>query len=386
MSDLWNKPFIFVCLANLFTFFGFQIIVPALPLYLDSLGTGSGHMGLILASFCLSVMLARPLAGGLLVDRGYDRLCIVLGILICLGGLAGYGLVVNLLFITMARFIHGVGFGFSSVAYGAMVARLLPASRRAEGMGYFALTASLGLCLGPLAGTYLMEYFNFHYTLACCALLLFVSLVWTAALPKWRPAADAPYERLSWHMFFEKKVWFPCALCAFLGASYGPVAAFITLWGKSQGIGNVGVFFLLNASCSLLVRLFAGRVADSMGKAWVIVPAGLVTGCSLLILYLFDGYSALVWSAICLGLGIGSGYPILQAWVIELAPPERRGAATAFFYNSFDLGLGLSIVLWGIIASRLGYGAMYGIASISMLVFLISYSLHCLRQPRASAG
>ena len=375
-DKLWTKPFIFVCLANLFTFFSFQIVVPALPLYLDSIGTDSAQVGLVLASFSLSVLVARPLAGVLLVDRGFDKLCVLLGAIVCLLALGGYWWAPTLIFITMARLIHGAGFGFSSVAYGAMVARLVPAHRRAEGMSYFALSVSLGLCLGPIGGTYSMEYFNFSYTLLFCSVFLALSVIWLLALPSWRPMVPPTRLKLSWKLFFEKSVWFPCFLCGLFGVAYGPITAFITLWGKGVGINNVGAFFLLNACCSLVVRLFAGRVADTMGRSWIILPACIVNGLSLLILQVFDGYSAMVWSAICMGLGMGSGYPVLQAWVIELVSEERRGAATAFFYNAFDLGIGISIIVWGVVASFFGYATMYGIASLSMLLFLVCYLGH----------
>lgn len=379
VSELWTKAFIFVCLANFFTFFGFQTLLPALPLYLDSLGTDSAHTGLVLASFSLSVLLGRPLAGVLLVDRGLDILCVLLGTIICLVALAGYWMITPLILITLARLLHGFGFGFSSVAYGAMVARLVPPHRRAEGVGYFGLSVSLGLCLGPLVGAYAMEHFNFYYALIFCAICLLLSIVWLSALPKWHPIVPPTRQKISWSMFFEKSVWFPCFLCALIGVTYGPIVGFITLWGKSAGINNVGAFFLLNAACSLLVRLFAGRVADTMGRSWIIIPAGIIYGLSLVILWVAESYSGMVWAAICSGVGLGSAYPVLQAWMIDLAPQEKRGAATAFFYNAFDLGIGLSLVLWGVVASYTGYAVMYGIASASMLVFIACYVVHLLR-------
>ena len=384
-DKLWSKPFIYVCLANFFTFFGFQIIVPALPLYLDSLGTDSAYVGLVLASFSLAVLVARPLAGVFLVDRGYDKLCVILGVIVCLLALGGYWLAPVLVLIAAARMTHGVGFGFSSVAFGAMVARLVPSHRRAEGMGYFALSVSLGLCLGPIGGTYSMEYFNFNYPLVFCGFFLLMSIIWLVLLPKWQPAVPPARPKITFSLFFEKSVWLPCLLCGLFGVAYGPIVGYITLWGKDLGIMNVGAFFLLNASCSLVVRLFAGRVADTMGRAWILLPSGLLNGLSLLILMLYPNYSGLIWSAICMGLAMGAGYPTLQAWAIDLAPEARRGAATAFFYNCFDLGIGLSIVFWGFVASYWGYNTMYAIASSCMLLYLLIYVGHLIKGRRNSA-
>jgi MFS family permease len=261
-----------------------------------------------------------------------------------------------------------------------MVARLVPAKRRAEGMGYFGVSISLALCLGPLGGTFGMEYFGFPITLLCAGVLMLFCFYWLMLLPSWKPLVAVPAIPFSLNRFIETSVWFPSLLCGIIGLSFGSVGGYITLWGKSVGISNVGGFFLLNAVFSLLVRLFAGRVADSMGRKFIILPSGLIFGISLVILMMCNSYTGMIIAAICMGIGLGSIYPTLQAWVIDLCPPERRGAATAFYYNSFDLGMGISMVAWGKVASLLGFSYMYGIAAIAMVLFMVLYIGHLYKE------
>jgi MFS family permease len=378
MSTMWTKTFVFICLANFFTFFGFQTIVPILPLYLDSWGASSAQVGLILAGFSLSVIIFRPLAA-LWVDRGFDKLCVLGGTLVCLAAIGGYGLASGLVLLAMYRLLHGAGFGCVSVAYGTFVARLVPPGRRAEGMGYFGISIGLALCLGPVAGTYAYEYLGFFHALIFAGGLTSIGLIWLAYLPA-GPALSSGKLKLNWRYFLEVSAAYPCLLISLFGLSFGPIIAFVPLWGKELGISNIGFFFLLNATCTMLVRTFSGKLADRRGYAWVLLPAALVHGTGLILLMLAQGHIWLVGAGICMGLGVGAAYPAMQAWAVDLAPLERRSAALAFYYNAFDLGVGCGIVFFGWLASHCGYSHMYGVASLSIVLYLLIYGWYLLKK------
>ena len=382
MSTMWTKPFISVSLANFFTFFGFQIIMPILPLHLDTWNISSLQVGLVMAGFSLAVLIARPLTA-LWLDRGFDKICVVLGTLVCLLAIGGYGFSASLALIACSRMLHGAGFGTSSVAYGAIVARLVPASRRAEGMGYFGLSISLAICLGPMAGTYGMEYLGFHNTLLFAGFFTVFGLLWLIMLPKSPPPSEQTVKvKFSWRHFYERSVLLPCILVCLLGVTYGAIVAYVTLWAKELGILNAGFFFLLNAACSLVVRLFTGRIADTMGYAYILLPAALLQFLCMILLMLAKDSTWFVGAGILLGLGLGSAYPILQAWTVEWASLERRSAALAFFYNAYDVGIGGGIILFGWLATIFGYNGMYGISSLSMVVFLVGYACYLIRKRR----
>jgi MFS family permease len=373
MSTLWTKPFVFVSLANFFTFFGFQIIIPILPLHLDSWGASSTQIGLILSGFSLSVLIARPLTA-LWLEKGFDKICVLTGAVICLVAIGGYGLAGSLLLLTFCRMLHGAGFGGASVSYGAIVARLVPPGRRAEGMGYFGMSVGLALCLGPVAGAYAYEYLGFSHALVFAGFLTVLGIVWLFRLPAGEKTVPAGKLTLHWRHFFEKSVGYPCLLIGLFGLSTGAIVVYVPLWGKELGINNVGFFFLLNAACTLFVRIFSGKLADRKGYACVLLPAAVLQGLASLLLMWAEGRAWLMGAGICMGLGLGAAYPALQAWVVDLAPLQRRSAALAFYYNAYDLGIGCGIIFFGWLADVYGYPSMYGISALSMLIYLLSYA------------
>lgn len=46
-AALWTKDFCLICLANLLLFAGFQILMPTLPLYVETLGGGRIAVGIM---------------------------------------------------------------------------------------------------------------------------------------------------------------------------------------------------------------------------------------------------------------------------------------------------------------------------------------------------
>ncbi|MDR1396507.1 MAG: MFS transporter [Desulfarculales bacterium] len=381
MSTLWTKPFVFVSLANFFTFFGFQTIIPILPLYLDSWGASGTQVGLILSGFSLAVLIARPLTA-LGLERGLDKICVLTGAVICLAAIGGYGLAGSLLLLAFCRMLHGVGFGSASVSYGSIVARLVPPGRRAEGMGYFGMSIGLALCLGPVAGTYAYEYLGFSYSLIFAGFLTVLGIIWLSYLPAGEATAPTGKLKLHWRHFFEKRVSYPCLLADLFGISFGAIVVYVPLWGKELGINNVGFFFLLNAACTLFIRIFSGKLADRKGYACILLPAAFLQGLASLLLMWAESYIWLMGAGICMGLGLGAAYPTLQAWVVDLAPLERRGAALAFYYNAYDLGIGCGIIFFGWMADAYGYPSMYGISALSMVIYLASYTGYLLKKKR----
>ena len=103
------------------------------------------------------------------------------------------------------RFLQGVGFSGSSTSASAMSADLIPASRRAEGIGYYSLANTVGMAIGPDLGLRALQQLGpiwlFGASIATGALAfglgLFVRYERTRRPPTLSapPAATAPDDR-----------------------------------------------------------------------------------------------------------------------------------------------------------------------------------------------
>ena len=64
-------------------------------------------------------------------------------------------------------------------------------------------------------------------------------------------------------------------------------------------------------------------------------------------------------SALLIGLGNGHMWPAFQNMTINVASNNQRGTANSTILISWDIGMGLGILLGGIIAEHLGYNAAF---------------------------
>ena len=64
-------------------------------------------------------------------------------------------------------------------------------------------------------------------------------------------------------------------------------------------------------------------------------------------------------SALLIGLGNGHMWPAFQNMTINVARNNQRGTANSTILISWDIGMGLGILIGGIVAELLGYSAAF---------------------------
>jgi predicted MFS family arabinose efflux permease len=136
--------------------------------------------------------------------------------------------------------------------------------------------------------------------------------------------------------------------------------------------GGTGAYFMLCSVGLILSRLQGGkalrngRVTHNAGEGMVIS----FIGYTLFILMptltsLFTLHSSFLTSigyygsAFLIGLGNGHMWPAFQNMTINVASNSQRGTANSTILISWDIGMGLGILLGGVISEMLGYGAAF---------------------------
>ncbi|MBD0379143.1 MFS transporter [Paenibacillus sedimenti] len=383
-KPLWTKAFLLTSLSNLLLFFSFQMLIPTIPTHISQLGGDDAQVGLVIGLFTISSLLTRPFAGKALDSLGRKHVLLV-GLSICALTIAGYSYMAAITLILAARFVHGIGWGMSTTSLGTVIADIIPAERRGEGMGYYGLSNTFALALAPLTGLWLMNAYGFLRVLQLSTCLALLSLL--SSLFITYPKPPMPFEKPAQRptladRLFERSALLPSILLLCTAVCYGGIVTFITLFGREAGISNVGWFFLCNASMVLIVRPITGLLFDRKGPEWVLLPGAFFTIAGLLLLSYAHSEANLAAAALCYGVGFGSLQPALQAWTIARAAPNRRGAASGTFFSANDLGIGLGAMALGALATYCGsYAVMYRYSVLLMVVFLLIYGW-CLWQAK----
>ena len=120
------------------------------------------------------------------------------------------------------------------------------------------------------------------------------------------------------------------------------------------GAGDVAVGVVIGAYAvtGLLLRPVAGRFADTRGrKPTVLVGAMLVALSGLLYLPPL-GIAGLIVARLILGAGEGAVYTAGSAWIVDLAPEERRGRVLGLYGLAVWGGLSVGPLLGEVLLQR----------------------------------
>ncbi|MBC2722896.1 MAG: MFS transporter [Desulfosporosinus sp.] len=355
-------------------FMSMYMLLPTLPLYAQTIGGNETVAGTIVGIFTLSAVVVRPWFGNLL-DRKGRKVILVIGVIIFLVSVLAYNLAFTIVTLLSLRVVHGIGWGASTTATGTMASDVIPAARRAEGMGYYGIAATIAMSLGPALGLYLVEYKSYTFLFTSAAIIaafgLSGSLFINYETPrKSQNAAQTPKVK---GVILEKTALPPAIVLFFITLTYGGIVSFLPSYADYRDVKNIGVFFTVYAFVLLIGRPIIGKLADRYGPRRFLAPGILLIATALLLLTKATSLSMFLLVGIIYGLGFGTVQPILNALVISFAPPERRGAANATFAVAMDLGIGLGAVTLGFLAQQLGYIYMYGSSVIFALLALVMY-------------
>jgi predicted MFS family arabinose efflux permease len=144
---------------------------------------------------------------------------------------------------------------------------------------------------------------------------------------------------------------------------------------------NPGLFFLAFALVVAVVRHWAGRVSDWLGRPPV-TAAGLVTAAlALTTLALRQDAWGLTIGGALYGLGFGTAQPALMAWCVDLVDAADRGRAMGTYYTALELGISLGAVASGLSVTTVGFAPTFLATATAALVGAALSML--VRAPRA---
>lgn len=368
---LWNANYIKVWLANFMIFFSFMLVTPLLPIYLSETFSADKHViGVVLSGYVLTALIIRPFSG-FMVDSYPRKKVLIICFFLFFIFFAGYIIAGSLLLFAIVRTLHGAPFGATTVANSTVAIDVLHPTRRAEGIGYYGLSNNIATAISPSIAIYIYQLtHNFDLIFFISLLVAGIGLVINSSVKLEKRELIKNKKVISLDRFFLLKAWSQSLTMVCFAFSYGILSTYIAIYGKEQlGITTgTGLFFLLLSLGLICSRLIGNR---TLKKGKIVENASLGVVISLIGYFVFAAiknpfgyYSA----AIIIGLGNGHMFPAFQTMFINLAPHSQRGTANSSLLISWDVGVGLGILIGGVVSEYFGYNSAFWFSAIVNLI------------------
>jgi MFS family permease len=136
------------------------------------------------------------------------------------------------------------------------------------------------------------------------------------------------------------------------------------------GAGNIAVGIVIGAYAitGLMLRPFAGRFADRRGRKPAVLIGSLLMGAGGFLYLLPLGVGGLIAARLVLGAGEGTVFTAGSAWIVDLAPPERRGRVIGLYGLAVWSGLSIGPLFGELIQHHAGYTPVWIFAGIAPLI------------------
>lgn len=371
-EKLWNKNFINISVANFFIACSFFLLVPTIPIYLsEKLAVPHSEIGIVLSSYAIALLIIRPFSG-YWVDVFSRKPLLMIGMSCFVLVYIGYYFAFTVLFFIVVRFVHGLFWGLTSVSANTIAIDIIPASRRAEGIGFFGVNMNVAMAIAPFIGVSIYDSYGFNVLIISALAMgaLAITLASFIKVPRRQKLDRTPPISLDRFILVRGLPVFLNQL--FLSFGWGTLAAYAVLYGKTIDIQNAGIFFIFLASGIIFSRISSGRLVDKGHLHKIMMAAILIITIGFVCFALFQNIYFYSISAFIMGLGYGTLFPALQTIYINMAPASKRGTANSTYLTGFDLGIGIGMLTGAYIEEHFGFRNMYlTTASLSFLGLLI---------------
>lgn len=349
---LLSREFVTVGAAAMLLFGASGASAAVLPRFIeDGLGAGTGSVGLVAGSLAVAAIFSRPVCGRLGDSRGL-RLLLVLGAVVCGGGLALNALVTSVPGAVVARLLVGAGQASMMTGATTLAINLSPVSRRGEATSYILVAFHFGLGLGPLLGESLLDATSFDATWLVLGLVSVSGAAVAMLLPR-RPVVrheDAPANRL----------FHPAAIPPGLVMGLGILGssgfnAYTVPFTEYIGMGRAAPVFFITSATIAFVRIVGGRVPDRLGPVRGATVAMTSMTFALLLLAAWQAKNGLFLCTFLNAAGAAMFFPSMIPAAVAGVPESQRASAMATFTMFLDTGPAIGPLVFGAVLSATNY-------------------------------
>jgi MFS family permease len=341
---------------------GFFLPLSALPIFAEAQTTGAG--GITNGALLVACVVGELLSPWVIARAGI-RFTLGLGLALLGAPLLVLLAAPSVLVMTAVAVARGLGFALAVVAGGALTAALIPPSRRGEGLAIVGLVAGIPSLIALPLGVWVTQTWGIAPVFVAAGVIPVLAIVTVPLLPRREAGGESPHGILGG--LRAGALMRPALIFAASAAAAGAVVTYLPLAIRDVAGWVAPAALLVQATCSTVARLVAGRLGDQGGSSRLLVPGILFTaaGTSLLVASPVEGI--IVAGAALFGAGFG----ILQNSTLTLmyarTSEAQFGVVSAIWNAAYDGGMAVGALALGFAGTLTGLTPAFLVISVVVL-------------------
>jgi len=351
-------------IANHSVLAGSRVIVT-----LDALSRGASPftVGVLMALYALLPMLLAVAAGRFSDRVGTRRPMLIGSALTALGATLPFAFP-GLPMLFGSATLLGVGFMVFQVAAQNATGELGGPAARARNFSLLALGYSVSGFLGPLAAGFAIDHIGFRAAFGAFALIPLIPVAVLARgglpFPGGHPRSGAAHRGGVLALFRHRTLRRVFAINALLSIGWDLHTIFVPIYGAKIGLSasEIGIVLSSFAAATFAIRFSMPAISRRLSEQQVLTAALLIAGAVYLVFPFSTSVPGLLLLSFVLGLGLGSGQPMVMSLLHTHAPPGRMGEAAGvrmtvvqamavgvpLVFGALGASIGIAPVFWSV--------------------------------------
>jgi MFS family permease len=384
-----NSTLLRLCAFGVLAYGSYAICrTPLLPLLARELGATPPVVGMVVAASTVTgVFLKLPAGAGSDLLGRRPLLLLAAGVFALMP--LSYLAIGSLAVLMIARAVHGSATAIAGPVMSATISDLAPADRRATWLSTYSTFQGAGQAIGPVVAGLLIARGRMDAAFMVSAGLAFAALLLIAgprgpapqrqALVEARGARTRHFAAGVREVMRNRRILVASVTHASYFALHGTLSAFLPLFAQDRiglGAAGIGWLFGLQTVTTLAVRPLIGMASDRLGRRGAITAGLFTCGVAVWGIAIASSASELVVVVLMYAAGVAITTAATGAYITDVAPRARYGAAHGVFGTIYDIGDAGGPLIAGLLVAAVGYTITFQImAGLAMLAAVAFYRL-----------
>jgi MFS transporter, DHA1 family, multidrug resistance protein len=381
-----------LCLAGALAYCSYAMCrSPLLPLFARELGADARVVGLVVGTSTVTGILVK-LPAGAWSDIVGRRTMLIVGALVFASLPFTYLAVSGLGVLVALRFVHGNATAIFGPVASASLSDIAPPNRRGTWLSTYSTVQGVGQAIGPVLAGYAIAAGRFDLAFIGAGVVAlgvpFMVARWPAAPAVAVAHRSSPVRLLVVgvrDVFREPQLLVTSMAQAAQFLLNGSLNAFLPLYARDtlgMDAAAVGWLFAMQTITTLAARPIIGALSDRVGRRGVIVTGLLACSSAVCVISAATAVATLVFGVLAYAAGVAVTTAATSAYITDVAPKSRYGAAHGAFGTIYDVGDAAGPILAGLLVATWGYEAMFRTMSAAAAVAALMFAWLSRRDTR----